>query len=369
MKRLLIFHSALAPYRIDFFNALAKHYLCHIVFLSRNNRNQPFRQKRLLEKARFEYSYMDMKLIINNRDINFGYMYNILKYKPDIVIGGEYGLPTLLPLFYRKLFRKKYSIYTICDDSLKIAQECSGIRKRLRNFIVKRIDGIIFVSKDVLFWYTEKFKINKKFIVFPIIKDESLYHKILEDSLPVSMQYIQKFSLQNLKIVLFVGRLTEVKNISTLISAFSLIKSDNAILIIVGEGNLENILKEQVESLNLSNQVLFVGRYEDNALYAWYNLASLFVLPSIYEPFGAVTAEALQAGCPVLCSKNAGSSSLITKGVNGDTFDPLNVNKLAELMDSYLSFTKPLTGNIIARSSKLTISFKDYVNQMIDNLN
>lgn len=121
MKRLLIFHSALAPYRIDFFNALAKHYLCHIVFLSRNNRNQPFRQKRLLEKARFEYSYMDMKLIINNRDINFGYMYNILKYKPDIVIGGEYGLPTLLPLFYRKLFRKKYSIYTICDDSLKIS--------------------------------------------------------------------------------------------------------------------------------------------------------------------------------------------------------------------------------------------------------
>lgn len=367
MKRLLIFHSALAPYRIDFFNALARHYLCHIVFLSRNNRNQPFQQEQLLEKAQFEYSYMDIKLVIKGRDFNCGYLYKILKYKPDIIIGGEYGLPVLLPLIYRKLFRKKYTIYTICDDSLKIAQECSGIRKCLRKFIVKRIEGIIFISRSVADWYAKEFKVDKKWIVFPIIKNENLYHKILDDSYPISLQYIKRYSLMGLKVVLYVGRLTEVKNISTLISAFSLIKSRDNILVIVGEGDLKNILMKQVESLNLSGRVLFVGRFEGNALYAWYNLASLFVLPSIYEPFGAVSAEALQAGCPVLCSKNAGSSSLISPGVNGDLFDPLNVDNLAELMETYLSKVKLVEKNHVS-ASILTDSFEDYVDKMIYNL-
>lgn len=368
MKRLLIFHSALAPYRVDFFNALAKHVLCHIVFLSRNNRNQPFCQKQLLDKAQFKYSYMDVKLVIKGRDFNCGYLYNILKYRPNIIIGGEYGLPTLLPLIYRKLFRKKYTIYTICDDSLKIAQECSGIRKRLRNFIVKRIEGIIFISKDVASWYAEEFQIDKKWIVFPIIKEESSYHKVLENSFSTSLQYIQKYSLMGLKIVLYVGRLTGVKNISSLISAFSRIKAADNMLVIVGDGDLKNTLIKQVENLNLSDKVLFVGRFEGNELYAWYNLASLFVLPSIYEPFGAVTAEALQAGCPVLCSKNAGSSTLINPGVNGNLFDPLNVAELAELMKTYLSKAKPADEDLQVRTSILTDSFEDCVNKMIDSL-
>lgn len=368
MKRLLIFHSALAPYRIDFFNALAKHYLCHIVFLSRNNRNQPFCQETLLKKTQFTYSYMDIKLVIKGRDFNCGYLYYILKYKPDIIVGGEYGLPTLLPLIYRKLFRKKYSIYTICDDSLKIAQECSGIRKLLRSFIVKRIEGAIFISKDIANWYAKEFKINKRWIVFPIIKDERLYHKILQDSLPISMQYIQKYSLAGLKIILYVGRLTKVKNISSLISAFNLIKSNDNKLVIVGEGDLKNALISQVENSNLSNNVLFVGRFESNELYAWYNLASLFVLPSIYEPFGAVTAEALQAGCPVLCSRNAGSSSLINEGINGNVFEPLNIEEMAKLMRTNLLKIKTVEKYQV-RPSILSESFNDYVNKMIHYLN
>ena len=311
---------------------------------------------------------MDIKLIIKGRDINWGYLYNILKFNPDIIIGGEYGLPTLLPLFYKILFRKEYTIYTICDDSLKIAQECSGIRKRLRDFIVKRIDGAIFISKDVASWYAEEFKINKKWIVFPIIKKESSYHKILEDSFSTSLQYLQKYSLKGLKVVLYVGRLTEVKNISSLISAYSHVKSSDNVLVIVGDGNLRNTLIKQVENLNLSDKVLFVGRFEGNELYAWYNLASLFVLPSIYEPFGAVTAEALQAGCPVLCSKNAGSSTLINPGVNGNLFDPLNVDELTNLMKVYFSKTKPVEENKV-RNSILTESFEYYVNKMINSLN
>ena len=92
-KRLLIFHSALTPYRIDFFNVLATYFDCTVIFVSRNNKNQPFCQKELFEKCHFKRRYMDIRIVLpQNRVLNIGYLYYILKYKPDIVIGAEYGL-------------------------------------------------------------------------------------------------------------------------------------------------------------------------------------------------------------------------------------------------------------------------------------
>lgn len=57
-------------------------------------------------------------------------------------------------------------------------------------------------------------------------------------------------------------------------------------------------------------------------LYAWYNIAQLFVLASWQEAFGAVTNEALQGGCRCLISELAGSQCLIKEGINGCTFNP-----------------------------------------------
>lgn len=66
---------------------------------------------------------MDIRIVLpQNRVLNIGYLYYILKYKPDIVIGAEYGLPTILPYLYKKLFLRKYTVYTICDDSIDIAE-------------------------------------------------------------------------------------------------------------------------------------------------------------------------------------------------------------------------------------------------------
>lgn len=366
MKKLLIFHSALAPYRIDFFNALADYYNCHIIFLSRNNRNQPFNQQELLKKARFNYSYMNIKLVIKNRDFNIGYLYHIIKFKPDIIIGGEYGLPVIMPYFYKKVFHKKYSIYTICDDSLKIAQECNGIRQKLRSFFASRLNGIIFISSEVSNWYKSHYKLNSS-IIFPIIKEEKQYKRQLTKSLPISQNFQQKYGLFKKKVILYVGRITEVKNIETLIHAYSKIANEETTLVLVGDGNLKKKIEDDNQNLISSNQVILTGRYEGDELYAWYNLANLFVLPSQYEPFGAVTAEALQAGCPVLCSQNAGSSELIINDVNGRTFNPQDEMELSQLLKYYISNIQQNDLPQI-RNSLLSCSFKEYVNKMIKSL-
>lgn len=110
--------------------------------------------------------------------------------------------------------------------------------------------------------------------------------------------------------MLFVGRLVDVKNLNFLIEVFSdyVLLNKNARLILVGDGDKKNELKNLVLNLNIQDYVLFTGRYENEELYAWYKIADYFILPSTSETFGAVVNEALIAGLPVLCSNLAGAS-------------------------------------------------------------
>ena len=75
-----------------------------------------------------------------------------------------------------------------------------------------------------------------------------------------------------------------------------------------------------------------MGRKEGDELLAWYNIADIFVLPSVQEAFGAVTNEALLAGCYTFVSEKAGSSSIIHSGFNGEIFNPHSTIELTQLL-------------------------------------
>ena len=66
---------------------------------------------------------------------------------------------------------------------------------------------------------------------------------------------------------------------------------------------------------------------------AYYGLASAFVHASTTEQWGLVVNEAMASGLPVLVSNRCGCApDLVQEGVNGFTFDPYNVEQLAQLM-------------------------------------
>lgn len=366
MKRLLIFHSALAPYRVDFFNAIAEHYVCHIAFLSRNNRNQPFCQEELLRDAKFSYSYLDKKVVLKDRDLNIGYIQEIKRFKPDIIIGGEYGLPLIVPYLFRRISKKKYTLYTICDDSLHIARQCKGLRKWFRDFLVPRIDNIILTTTPIADWYKTYFHLSHAPVVFPIIQDEKKYRSMAEKLLPIAHRYRDMFQLKGKKIFLFVGRLTEVKNLPYLINEYAHVANDKNHLIIVGEGELKNDLKELARERGIADHVSIVGRYEGDGLYAWYHCANILVLPSISEPFGAVIPEALMSGCKVICSKNAGASGLID-GANGRVVDVSTSNALASAIAEMEKEVTPIE-EMSLRPSQMSKSFEGYLKNFTEQV-
>ena len=104
-------------------------------------------------------------------------------------------------------------------------------------------------------------------------------------------------------------------------------------LVLLGDGPLRSSLFALRSSLCLHDHVLLPGFKQYGELPAYYGLASAFVHASTIEQWGLVVNEAMASGLPVLVSNRCGCAmDLVQEGVNGFTFDPYNVEQLANLM-------------------------------------
>ena len=104
-------------------------------------------------------------------------------------------------------------------------------------------------------------------------------------------------------------------------------------LVLLGDGPLRPALNSQLSTLNLHGHVLLPGFKQYPDLPAYYGLAGAFIHASTTEQWGLVVNEAMASGLPVLVSNRCGcTSDLVQEGVNGFTFDPYDVQQLAQLM-------------------------------------
>lgn len=120
------------------------------------------------------------------------------------------------------------------------------------------------------------------------------------------------------KIVLYVARLCFQKNHELLINAFSKLNKTYSDwrLVLAGDGEYDDRLRDQVARLGLQNQVVFCGAVQD--VDALYRRADLVAFPSYFEGFPNALAEALAWGIPCVGLRNTlGVNSLIEDNVNG----------------------------------------------------
>lgn len=138
-------------------------------------------------------------------------------------------------------------------------------------------------------------------------------------------------------VVLFVGRLAEIKGINFLIDA---IKQVEAKLVIVGDGPCKQSLMKQAEPLG--DKVLFLGAKTHAELAPIYASADIFAAPSIKMKDGAVEGmplvflEAMASGLPVVATNSGGIPYLIQDGENGLLVPPAEVQPLADALNRLL---------------------------------
>jgi len=102
--------------------------------------------------------------------------------------------------------------------------------------------------------------------------------------------------------------------------------------------------------------VLLPGFKQYPDLPAYYGLANAFIHASTKEPWGLVVNEAMASGLPVLVSNRCGcAADLVQEGVNGFTFDPYNVEQLAQFMFQISAF-QPFRLSAFGDASRKIIS-------------
>lgn len=367
-KHILVFHPALAPYRIDFFNSINKAFDASFYFLNSNLLSQKFDQSNILNKAEFKIQYLTKGFNIQNRSFRSGINKILKNEQPDVVICSEFNPIIVLVAAYRFRTKKRIIIHTICDDNLIMTLKPSITRRVARGIALHVIDGIILTNNRTAEWYAARsgLKVN----IMPIIQKELPYRKELANSIFVAKQYIDKYYLENKKVFLFVGRLAKEKNLERLIDAFRLTvrEYNDARLIIVGSGYLEQIIKDKVQLNALHDSIIFPGRLEGCELLAWYLTAGVFILPSTKEPFGAVINEALLAGCYALVSKISGGACLIKEDVNGNLLNPLDVKSMAEKLMKCAKDDSLFSSQGRLRNSLMLVSYDEAITSFLRNI-
>lgn len=102
--------------------------------------------------------------------------------------------------------------------------------------------------------------------------------------------------------VVCICRLTEQKNLSSLLRAWKIVAANSAQarLRIIGDGPTRKSLEKLANALDISGFVVFEGGVTEQRKWALLNRASAFVFPSLQEGFGIALLEAMAAGLPVV---------------------------------------------------------------------
>jgi glycosyltransferase involved in cell wall biosynthesis len=138
-----------------------------------------------------------------------------------------------------------------------------------------------------------------------------------------------KFNLPD-RFILYAGSLSPRKNIITLLRAFAAIsnKIPHNLVLTASKSWKDKQVYKTINQLKLTTRINKLGYVSAEDMPSLYNIADVFVYPSLYEGFGLPVLEAMQCGCPVVASnvtsipEVAGNAALL--------IDPFDVNALAE---------------------------------------
>jgi len=135
-------------------------------------------------------------------------------------------------------------------------------------------------------------------------------------------------------IVLFLGRLTIQKGPEFFLkTAKKVLEHEDTRFVVAGMGDMLPRLIDQAIDMGISNRVIFTGKLTEEEVKHIYKISSVYVMPSVSEPFGITALEAISAGTPTIVSKTAGVSEVFNNCMRVDFWDTDEMaNKIIALL-------------------------------------
>ena len=238
--------------------------------------------------------------------------------RPDIIHGhfleGSYGI---------KKIKRMYKLPCIVTEhgSNVFLFNRTRVETRYMNNLYNKIDRVIFVGHE------------QQANACDLQLKNSL---VIPNVVPKYFEYKELCNRDDKYVFITVANLIQSKRIDVLIRAYNLVRASypNSKLIIVGAGVKGQELKELVYELGIEEAVEFKGTVKNIDLVDLYNASDCFVLPSIFETFGLVYAEALCCGLPVISANNGGINEIADNSEYVKIVPKDDVNLLFEEMSN-----------------------------------
>ena len=180
--------------------------------------------------------------------------------------------------------------------------------------MIKKVDKFVCVAKHTLNTLKKLTRLDcrKSLVIYNALSDT--YQKM---SVYKKEQLRKKYKIGiEENVILFVGRLDEIKGVGYLIKAFRhvLLKYANSRLVLVGDGNFNQWLSC---SANDWSKITFTGRLEKKHIQNFYMMADIGVVCSLHEEFGFVAIEMMMNKLPILVSDVGGLDEIVEHEYSG----------------------------------------------------
>ncbi len=270
-----------------------------------------YTMKEIIKKKSIKLLLKKIKVVL---DMKTGHIENVIKKERKKILTKKYDVEIAFKDGFTALFTafgdSKRKIHWLHYEYKKTNP--NGKYDKLFKRILPTFDKIVAVSDNVKKCFNDIYHLDDKVIViYNVVNGE----KIIELSKEESNVLLNSNELN----LVSVGRLHEMKGYDRLIDTIYKLKVDgifdNVKLRIYGDGPLFETLNQKISDLELTNDIFLMGSVMNP--YKYIKNSDLFILSSIYEPFGLVIVESLTLGVPVLATLNSATDKLISNDYNG----------------------------------------------------
>jgi len=283
-----------AFYKVNLYNELNKKLNIFVVFIAKETNEKRASDFVNLNNANFEYQVLNNKEYQNRSRLKSIMLLSKLltnkEFKRVLVSGWD-----LIEFWFVALFVSKKKNCLALESTI-LESNIKGFRGVIKKIFLSNI-STVFASGELhkqlldALSYKDNIRITKGVGIinrFPVVVKPKEYNKNF----------------------LFIGRLSQEKNLETTIKLFN--QLPDCTLNIIGVGPLESELKSIA-----NDNIKFYGGVENRTLGNYFSENSFLILPSLSEPWGLVVEEALYYGLPVIVSDRCGASEIVVDGFNG----------------------------------------------------
>jgi glycosyltransferase involved in cell wall biosynthesis len=250
--------------------------------------------------------------------------------------------------FYRPLITKAPYVITVHDllDYMYRARTTNGMRRMMHSYLTRQVmhhAARIFAVSN----FTKR-DVGRYFDVKPA-KIEVVYNALDESfmrghSTPAEQEMVRGRYQVNSPFLLYAGRISPHKNVARIIEAFSALKGELAKedaypdlkLIIIGDEVSKNPdIRRAVIRSGMQHEVRFLGYVSIDVLRIFFDMAKVFVFPSLYEGFGLPPLEAMAHGTPVVASNTSALPEVV--GNAALMVNPENVFEISRALQRVLT--------------------------------